>query len=227
MDKLKYKLEVNRNEKELEITRAYCIGYTGRNKEKTMEHIKELAEIGIPEPKEIPMLYPVRTSSLNQVHRIEVLGNETSGEAEIVLVFGNSEDEVYVTVGSDHTDRALEETDINKSKQVCDKPFAKKAWLLKDVIDHWDFLELYSEVYIDGEWKEYQRDKISMILSFEEIKGYLNKKDVPLNNSIFFSGTVPLLDGFHYGTKFRMIFKDPIRNQEIVSGYDINNIERW
>ncbi|WP_010648084.1 DUF2848 family protein [Oceanobacillus massiliensis] len=153
-----------------------------------MEHIRELSEIGIPEPEEVPMLYPVRISSLIQEQPLEVIGTKTSGEAEIVLIFGDNEGEVYVTVGSDHTDRALEETDINKSKQVCDKPFAAKAWKLESVIDHWDLLELSSEIYLDGQWVKYQSDKISAILPFESIKEYLNKKEIALPNSIFFPG---------------------------------------
>ena len=221
-----YEVEVNGVTKNLTINSAYCIGYTGRDSEKTMEHIKELAEIGIPEPSEVPMLYPVRTSSLIQDKPIEVLGEKTSGEAEIVLIFGDSDEEIYVTIGSDHTDRSLEETDINKSKQVCDKPFARQAWELKNVIDHWDSLELSSEVLLDGEWKEYQNNKISAILSFDDIQAYLKKKEVRLTNSIFFSGTVPLLDGFKYGTEFRMVFKDPVTKDEIVSSYEIKNIER-
>jgi hypothetical protein len=226
MSNSNYAVEVNGVTKSLKINSAYCIGYTGRDIEKTMEHIRELAEIGIPEPNEVPMLYPVRTSSLIQDNPIEVLGEKTSGEAEIVLIFGDSEDEIYVTIGSDHTDRALEEVDINKSKQVCDKPFARKAWELKDVLNHWDSLELSSEVFIDGEWNKYQNNKISAILSYEDIIAFLKKKDVHLLNSIFFSGTVPLLNGFKYGTEFRMVFNDPIKNDEIVSSYEINNIER-
>src|SRR5699024_550032 len=113
-----------------------------------------------------------------------------SGEAEIVLIFGDTKDEVYVTVGSDHTDRGLETTNINKSKQVCDKPFAQKAWKLSDVLDHWDELELSSKVYIDGEWVEYQQDTLKTILPYKDIIEYIKIVNAPLTNSIFFSGTV-------------------------------------
>lgn len=220
-----FTLEINGTEKDVEISHAYCIGYTGRSIGQTKEHIQELVDIGIPEPKEIPMLYPVRTSSLLQQGALEVLGEKTSGEVEIVLIFGDSEDEVYVTVGSDHTDRALEEVDINKSKQICDKPFASKAWNLKDIIEHWDSLELMSEIFINGSWQLYQNDKASAILSYAEIRSFLKKKGISLKNGIFFSGTVPLLDGFQYGSKFKMTFKDPVRNDEITMTYDIKNIE--
>lgn len=217
-------IEVDGEQKNIEITKAYCIGYTGRNKEKTLEHIKELAEIGVPEPAEIPSLYPVSVSVLNQDGAIEVIGELTSGEAEIVLLFGNSPEETYLSIGSDHTDRGLETVDINKSKQVCDKPFADEAWKIEDVIPHWDELELSSEIYVDGNWEAYQKNPISSIIPLDEIKSFLEKKEVPMANSIVFSGTVPLLDGFKYGTKFKMSIKDPVQGKSISAEYQITNI---
>ena len=112
----------------MEIGSVYCIGYAGRDQKKVQEHIDELAELGVPRPSETPTLYPVSVSTLNQKGAIEVIGKESSGEAEIVLLFGETEDELYITTGSDHTDRALETVSINISKQVCDKPVANKAW---------------------------------------------------------------------------------------------------
>jgi Protein of unknown function (DUF2848) len=219
-----HQIEVDGHKKSLQLNAAYCIGYTGRNKEKTFLHIKELAGIGVPEPEEIPSLYPVRQSSLTQNGTLEVLGNQTSGEAEIVLIFGNKPEEIYVTVGSDHTDRSLETIDINKSKQVCDKPFAKKAWKLDRIVGHWDKLELSSRIYVNGKWEDYQQDTIESIIPLQEIKDYLSRKKVSFTNSIVFSGTVPLLDGFKYGEKFRMTFTDPVLEDKIVSEYEIVKI---
>lgn len=216
--------QVDGENKKITITKAYCIGYTGRNKEKTLEHIKELAEIGVPEPAEIPSLYPVSVSTLNQGGAIEVIGDLTSGEAEIVLIFGDSPEENFLSVGSDHTDRGLETVDINKSKQVCDKPIAEEAWKIEDVIPHWDELELSSEVYINDSWEAYQQNPISSIISLDEIKSYLTRKNVPLSNSVIFSGTVPLQDGFKYGTRFKLSIKDKVRGKSISTEYAITNI---
>lgn len=221
-----YNLEVNGELKEIEIKKAFCIGYSGRDKEKTYEHIRELAEIGIPEPKEVPNVYPVSVNNVVQSETMEVVGKETSGEAEIVIIFGETEQDVYITVGSDHTDRELETVDINKSKQVCAKPFAKKAWRLDDVINHWDELILSSEIRLEGEWISYQKDRLTAILPFEEIIQYIEKIEGPRTNSIYFSGTVPLLKGFLYGDAFKMTFEDPERNDVITAKYEINNIER-
>ncbi|RPF54326.1 DUF2848 family protein [Aquisalibacillus elongatus] len=222
MTTLTFNLDINGVQTPLDIAHVYCIGYTGRNKEKTLEHIKELKEIGIPEPSEVPALYPIRLTSLNQLGQMDVIGGKTSGEAEIVLLFGN--DETYITVGSDHTDRGLETVDINKSKQVCDKPFASEAWTLSDVKDHWDQLELSSEILINGEWVSYQQHEISAIIPYEEIVKYLEDHEVPFENSIVFAGTVPLLDGFKFGEGFKMRLNDPILNKTIVATYTINQI---
>lgn len=226
MNSLLLPLIVNENEVEVKIKNVYCIGYAGRNIEKTMEHIIELEEIGIPRPEEIPALYPVRRNSLNQTGEMQVLGNESSGEAEIVLVFGDTEEDVFITVGSDHTDRSLETVDINKSKQICDKPIGRKAWKLDEVINHWDELILTSEVKVNGEWKEYQKAKISEIIPLDEIKGFLTKKSIAMKNCVVFSGTVPLLDGFKYGDGFKMSFVDEVRDSKIDAEYIINRLEK-
>jgi 2-keto-4-pentenoate hydratase/2-oxohepta-3-ene-1,7-dioic acid hydratase in catechol pathway len=217
----KITFHIEGKEKCVEVTKAYCIGYSGRNQEKVMEHIKELAEIGVPEPEEIPALYPVRLSTLTQGPAIEVLGEQTGGEAEIVLIFGETSDDVWLTVGSDHTDRGLETVDINKSKQVCDKPFAEKAWLFQDVIDHWDQLILSSSIRINNEWVPYQEQTVQSILHPENILDFLSKKNIELTKSIFFTGTVPLKDGFKYGDKFSMKLIDPVQNDEITWEYGI------
>lgn len=219
-----FHITVKEKEQQLGINSSYCVGYSGRDQELTLKHIKELAELGVPEPEEIPALYPVRKSSLTQNSKIEVLGDDSTGEAEIVLIFGDSPDEIYVTVGSDHTDRSLETVDINKSKQVCDKPFARKAWLFEDVIDHWDDLELVSHIYVAGEWKSYQKESVKKILHPQDVIDFLTGKNIALSQTIVFSGTVPLLDGFKQAEKFSMELVDPIKQDSIYAEYEIANL---
>lgn len=217
-------LLVDGKQKNIKINHVYCIGYSGRNQEKAWEHIEELAKIGVPKPEEVPALYPVSTYNVTQSDVIEVIGDQTCGEAEIVLVFGDDPNDISLTVGSDHTDRALETVDINKSKQVCAKPFAKKAWQIDQIIDHWDDLILSSETFAEGEWTKYQNNPISSIIDLETIKAYLQNKKVPMTNTLIFCGTVPLQDGFKYGGKFSMTLTDPVRNDSIKKDYSINNL---
>src|ERR1700727_741621 len=61
-------------------------GWTGRDEAALRHHIEELAAIGVPRPSSVPVFY--RNSALNvtQASRVEVLGPNTSGEAEPVVV---------------------------------------------------------------------------------------------------------------------------------------------
>lgn len=86
----------------------------------------------MPEPLEVSTLFPASVSTLNQTETLEAIGDQTSGEAEIVLIFGDLAEEVYLGVGSDH--RALETVDINKSKQVCDLFNRLQLWQINLLI---------------------------------------------------------------------------------------------
>ena len=61
-------------------------GWTGRDEAALRHHIEELAAIGVPRPSSVPVFY--RNSALNvtQRTRLEVLGPDTSGEAEPVRI---------------------------------------------------------------------------------------------------------------------------------------------
>jgi hypothetical protein len=73
---------------------------------------------------------------------MKVLGEHTSGEAEaVLLVAGN---DIWVAVGSDHTDRELDKVNIVASKQVCPKPVSAEVWRYADARERWDSLALRS-----------------------------------------------------------------------------------
>ncbi|MFB5662256.1 DUF2848 family protein [Alteribacillus sp. HJP-4] len=217
-----FTFETKQAVKTIPVSTVYCIGYTGRNQEKVEAHVEELAELGVPRPDSIPAFYPMRLSSLSTKDAIQVSGNETSGEAEIVLIFADAE--VYVTVGSDHTDRELETVDIGKSKQVCDKPIAKEAWKVEEVLPHWDKLTLSTDILIEGKWKPYQHDKFSAILSFDNIAELLKHRSFPTENAVFFAGTVPLLHGFQFGEAYKMALEDPVLQRKIELTYEVTNL---
>src|SRR5699024_28279 len=130
------------------------------------------------------------------------VGNKTSGEAEIVLIFDENGD-VKVTVGSDHTDRDLETVSIQKSKQICDKPLAKETIDLADIEDEWDDIKLYCDVLVDGEWHKDQERTFASIMPLAEVLEFLEDHDVPKNDAILYLGTVPLINGFVYGDGYR------------------------
>lgn len=202
----------------------YAIGYAGRNKEKTWEHIEELKKIGVPEPKSVPELYHLSPELLNYSDVIHIIGEETSGEVEIVLI-ADKDGNLEVTVGSDHTDRGLETVSIQKSKQICPKPLSKETIKFTDVEEEWDDLELFSSVKKDGEWIENQSGKVSSIIPLQEIKNFLKKNDVELKDVTVFCGTVPLLDGFIFGEAFRCGLTSNHLNKTIQIEYEINKLK--
>ena len=74
--------------------------------------------------------------------RIQVLGDDSSGEVEPVLV--GADNRLWVTVGADHTDRKVESYGIAVAKQMCAKPIGRTAWRFEEVEPHWDRLMLRS-----------------------------------------------------------------------------------
>ena len=129
-------------------------GWTGRDEKALHHHIEELAAIGVPRPSSVPVFYRISTANLTQTARLEVLGPDTSGEAEPVVVA--MQDGLWLGVGSDHTDRKAETMGIALSKQLCAKVVGKTLWRLDEVARHWDQLILRAYVTIDGKRLKYQ-----------------------------------------------------------------------
>ncbi|QZA32903.1 DUF2848 family protein [Hydrogenibacillus sp. N12] len=113
-------------------------GFSGRNTSEVMNHIEELEKIGVQRPPQVPMLYPVSRDRLKVDDKIQVLDDATNGEVEYVLFV--DKEILYVTVGSDHTDRDLEKYSVRKSKQMYPNIIPRKVWRYEDVKDH----ELFS-----------------------------------------------------------------------------------
>ena len=85
------------------IRQLIIAGWTGRNQEAVEKHIRELEAIGVRRPKSTPIFYRVSASLLTTDDMIDVLGENSSGEVECVL--HAIDGEIFVGVGSDHTDR--------------------------------------------------------------------------------------------------------------------------
>ncbi len=94
-----------------------------------------------------------------------MVGREGSGEVEAVL--WKHDGELYVGVGSDHTDRKLETVGITLSKQVCAKPVSTTIWPWREVSAHWDELLLRSSLPATGE--VYQEGAVSGLRRPDEL----------------------------------------------------------
>ena len=205
-----------------EYTRMVNAGFVGRDQEEVQKHVQELAAKGIPAPTTTPTLYPVLCRSLCTDTCIEVFGSKTSGEVEYVLLIEN-EHSVYVALGSDHTDRHLEETDIPRSKQICPNLITPTVWALDEVSDHWDDLLLQSSVVKDGQSIEYQEGRLELILSPSQLMDFVRSKiPGPLDKTIIYSGTVGMkTDGFVFGERFQARLTDPILGRQLNLSYEV------
>jgi hypothetical protein len=137
-------LAVDGRERAVALDAVVVAGYTGRDRAAVDHHIAELAAAGVPPPATVPAYWRFPPWIASQAGDVVVTGARTSGEAELCLVVDR--DDVWVTVGSDHTDRAVEAVDIGLSKHVCPKVVGRQAWALDAVADRLDALELRSWV---------------------------------------------------------------------------------
>lgn len=201
-------------------------GYVGKNQEEVRRHIQELAEKGIPGPKSTPVLFPVVCNALVTDSVVEVYGSETSGEVEYVLLVIN-EDEVYVGLGSDHTDRHLEETDIPRSKQICPNLMSRTVWPLEEVQGDWDDLLMNANVVKDGEEIRYQEGRLGLLLNPAELMAFVKSKiPGPLEDLVIFSGTMGMLtEGFVFGEKFSSKLIDEKLNRRLEISYDVKPLD--
>jgi hypothetical protein len=200
-------------------------GYTGRNQAEVRKHIEELSRKGIPGPPTTPTLYPVIRRALVKDAEIEVYGCETCGEAEYVLLIEN-ENRIYVGMGSDHTDRKLEEWDIPRAKQICPNVLGGTVWDLEDVAGHWDELGLRCRQTVDGKEILYQEGKLARLMAPRELMAFVRAKiGGPLDGTIIFSGTLAALTGgFVYGDRFYAEIADPKLNRRLAVDYRIRSL---
>lgn len=209
-----------------EYTRMVNAGYVGRDQREVQRHIEELAEKGIPGPKTTPTLYPVITRTLITDAEIEVYSHKTCGEIEYVLLVEDKHT-IYVGLGSDHTDRDLEETDIPRAKQICPNVLSNTVWPLAEVKDHWDDLEIQSTVVKDGKEILYQNGRLELILDPKGLIEFVRSKiPAPLNGTVIFSGTLgTLAGGFVFGERFMAQLVDPILDRRLELVYDIRPLD--
>ena len=205
----------------LDLTVRDCVvaGWTGRDKAALDHHIEELAALGIPGPSHVPLYYRAAAGVVTQAYRVQVLGGDSSGEVEPVLI--SADDGLWLTVGSDHTDRKVEAYSIPVSKQMCPKVLARDAWKLDEVIDRLDELILEARVMIDGAEVVYQTGTLAMIRPLMElVDGY---GGLP-SGTVMLCGTVPVTGGIRPADRFAMRLSDPKTATAIDHAYDIETL---
>ena len=195
-------------------------GWTGTDEKGLLHHIEELAALGVPRPSSVPVFYRNAISNVMQVDRLQVLGPDTSGEVEPVVLA--MDDGLWLTVGSDHTDRKAEAMGIALSKQLCAKVLANVAWRLDDVAGRWDSLIVRSHATIDGKRVLYQEGALkSLRQPADLIARYDGGNPLP-SGTIMMGGTMSAIGGIRPASRFEMELEDPATGQRIVHAYDID-----
>jgi hypothetical protein len=203
------------------VPRLLLAGYTGRDRRAVLEHVRELEELGVAPPERIPAVFVVDPGLVRVIDRIYAASTETSGEAEVVLIFAG--DEWFVGVGSDHTDRAHEAIDVDASKAMCPKPIARTVWRYRDVAPHWDALELRAWTVANGQRRLYQEGTLAAFLPVAALLDELH--DVGFDEDgcgVVFGGTLPTIGGLTCGDRFEIELRDPIMGRSLAAGYDVS-----
>lgn len=204
------------------IANAVIAGWTGRDPVAVEKHIAELEAIGVRRPASTPIFYRVSAARLTTEDAIEALGDRSSGEAEFVLLqFGAR---LWVGLGSDHTDRAVESYCVTVSKQMCEKPVAPVFWAYDDVAAHWDRLILRSFIHESGKPVLYQEGAVSAMMDpLALISRYDADGRLP-EGTLMFCGTLSVVGEIRPSERFELELEDPVLGRKIRHGYTVRTL---
>lgn len=224
MGQMKLSLVANDHVQEKPITPSTLIvaGWTGRDKAALEKHIRELEELGVARPASTPIYYRVSASRLTTADCIEVVGGDSSGEVEFVLA--QLDGQLWVGVGSDHTDRKAETYNVTVSKQMCEKPIAPTFWLFSDVASHWDQLIMRSWIHENGARVLYQEGSVTSMLDPRTlISGYQGRVNLD-EGALMFCGTFAAKGGIRPAGNFEFEILDPVLNRTIHHEYRLRQL---
>ena len=203
----------------VDIDHLIIAGWAGRDEAAIRHHIEELAAIGVPRPSSVPVYYRVSADTLTQTERLVVLGPDSSGEVEPVVV--SFADGLWIGVGSDHTDRKAETVGIALSKQMCGKPVGRILWRLDDVESHWDRLMLRAWTTVEGERVLYQEGPLAALRTPRDLLERRPGGPGLPPGAAMFCGTLGAIGGIRPGERFEMELEDPVLARRIRHAYDV------
>jgi hypothetical protein len=199
-------------------SRLVCCGWVGRDRDALQAHIDELAHLGVPPPTRVPIFMNLSPYLLTTGSEVTVVSDRSSGEVEYVLLCRG--EDIWVTVGSDQTDRDIETRSIPASKQMYAKCLARDCWRYEEVRDHWNALVLRCWVTKEGGRSLYQEATLQSILGPEELLGRL-PGGVPEVGLVVFSGTIATRGGLVYGDAYDLELEDPVLERSIRMSYRV------
>jgi hypothetical protein len=201
------------------ISELVIAGWTGRDEAALMKHVRELEALGVRAPKSTPIFYRVAASLLTFEDEIQVSGTATSGEVEFVLL--SRPDGLWVTVGSDHTDREAEKMSVSLSKQLCAKPISTEAWRYGEVKPHWSRLILRSFIMEHGKRTLYQEGTVDAMRSPEDLMERYG--GLPVGHAMF-CGTFAAKGGIRPSLRFEMELEDPVLRRTLHHSYTLRTL---
>ena len=204
------------------VRQAIVAGWTGRNREALEKHIRELEELGVARPASTPIYYRVSAARVTTDPVIQTTGAASSGEVEFVLAQWGGQ--MWVGVGSDHTDREAETFNVTVSKQMCEKPVAGAFWRFADVSAHWGQLVMRSYIFENGARVLYQEGSVEAMLDPAVlIEGYAGKTQLD-EDSVMFCGTFAAKGGIRPADIFEFEIEDPVLVRKISHSYQLDKL---
>ena len=204
------------------VRQAIVAGWTGRNREALEKHIRELEELGVARPASTPIYYRVSAARVTTDPVIQTTGAASSGEVEFVLAQWGGQ--MWVGVGSDHTDREAETFNVTVSKQMCEKPVAGAFWRFADVSAHWGKLVVRSYIVENGARVLYQEGSVEAMLDPAVlIEGYAGKTQLD-EDSVMFCGTFAAKGGIRPADIFEFEIEDPVLGRKISHSYQLDKL---
>ncbi|MGE0717491.1 MAG: DUF2848 domain-containing protein, partial [Alphaproteobacteria bacterium] len=181
--------------------------------------------IGVKMPDKFPFFFRISAGFLTQADHVQVLGTDSSGEVEAVVV--SLDDGLWLTVGSDHTDRKVEAYSINVSKQMCPKVVGRHAWRFSEVAGHWDKLVIRSWTTTAGRRDLYQEGTLGSMRHPDDLMPRFTGPGKPWpKQSVLFCGTIGAMGPLAHSDRFDMEIEDPVLGRSIRHGYAVEALPR-
>lgn len=204
------------------VERLYNLGSATRDAASAVPHQEEVALAGVHIALDVPAprIYPIARHALRTDEVVFTQCARTSGEVEIVLI---QADRLYVGVGSDHTDREIEQVTIPGSKQACANVLAPTIWPFDEIRDHWDDCVLRS--WVDG--RLYQEVGVATFLHPDDVLRIVSGRvtRLPARDFVVFCGTFVSVDkALGYGARWSFEMEDPTAGRRIAHAYDVVNL---
>ena len=208
--------------RDVRVDQAVIAGWTGRDPAAVEKHIAELEKLGVKRPATTPIFYRVAAARLTTDEAIEALGTQSSGEVEFVLLHTGGR--LWVSAGSDHTDREVETYGVTVSKQMCDKPIAPVFWPFDEVGPHWNQLVLRAHIQDGGNSVLYQEGSVAGMLEPQALIARYTRDGVLPEGTVMFCGTLGAIGGVRPSRSFALELHDPVLGRTIRHRYDIHSL---